>query len=176
MILRIVCLLVIAFYGSSAQELLMPLVPGYDSLMTDTVHHYLYPVIQENIFLPLSAHTVELPDFNIKEELGLRRNYFISEFPYDRLVAGNFFPLSFDMAYPLFIHNGAILSGANYKLGDRLSVGGFSYGGHSIFSAPFPNRGVNNFDFRGSTLFMQYNISKNFKIGTHISVTRSPGY
>ncbi len=74
-----------------------------------------------------------------------------------------------------FFHNGVILSEGAYSLGNKLIFGGFSYGANSVFSAPFPNQQMNNFDTYGSTLFMQYKVSKKFKIQTRVNVSRGPG-
>lgn len=168
--LYIILLLIIFYCSTSAQELLMPVIPENDSLISDTSRQYLYnnPVPAE---LFLLNRFVQLQDFNFDFELTKRRNYFINN-----LSAGNFFGFSPGVAFSPFISSGSVFSGANYKIGEKISLGGFSYGGNSIFTAPFPNQGPDNFDFRGSTLFMEYKVSENFKIGTSISVTRSPGY
>ena len=55
-------------------------------------------------------------------------------------------------------------------MADKFKIGGFSYGANSVFSAPFPNQGLNNYDYRGATMFMQYKVSKNFKIETSVNV------
>ncbi|MEZ5103069.1 MAG: hypothetical protein R2757_01115 [Draconibacterium sp.] len=69
-----------------------------------------------------------------------------------------------------FFHSGTVLSEAAYKMGDKFVLGGYSYGVNSMFSAPFPNQGGKQFDSYGSTLFMQYNVSKKVKIETRINV------
>ena len=74
-----------------------------------------------------------------------------------------------------FFRNGRILSSAEYKMGDRFTFGGFSYGANSIFSVPSFNPVNNKFDIYGSTLFLQYKISKNFKIETRVNVNKGPG-
>ena len=71
-----------------------------------------------------------------------------------------------------FYHNGMVLSEAAYQLGNRFVLGGFSYGANSVFSAPFPNPGYGNFDSYGSTLFMQYKVSKKVKIQTRVNVSQ----
>jgi len=77
-----------------------------------------------------------------------------------------------------FYYNGQILSDAAYKIGDKFVVGGFSYGANSVFSSPLPHQNGSYFDTYGSTMFMQYKVSKNFKIETSISVNqnRGPGF
>ncbi len=74
--------------------------------------------------------------------------------------------------YTPFYHNGMVLSEAAYQLGNRFVLGGFSYGANSVFSAPFPNQGFGNFDSYGSTLFMQYKVSKKVKIQTRFNVSQ----
>ncbi len=73
-----------------------------------------------------------------------------------------------------FFHNGVILSEGAYSLGKKFIFGGFSYGANSIFSAPLPGQQLNNLDRYGSTMFMQYKVSKKFKIQTRINVSKSP--
>jgi hypothetical protein len=73
-------------------------------------------------------------------------------------------------AFP-FVQSAVIFNQAAYKLSDKFLIGGNSFGGKSIFSAPFPNSGINQFDTRGASMFFQYKVSKNFKIETRVSVT-----
>ena len=75
-----------------------------------------------------------------------------------------------------FLREGVVLSGASYRLNNRFSMGGYSFGANSIFTAPLPGKGFNQYDVRGSTLFMQYNVSGKFKIETRVSVTQGPGF
>ena len=75
--------------------------------------------------------------------------------------------------YSRFYSNAQVLSAANYKLGDKFSVGGFSYGANSVFGAPVHNYDMNNFDDYGSTIILQYKVSKNFKIETQINVSKN---
>ncbi len=74
--------------------------------------------------------------------------------------------------YNPYFHNGVVLSEGAYKLGDKFTFGGFSYGANSVFSSPLPNQGFGNFDTYGSTLFMQYKVSKKFKIQTRFNVSQ----
>jgi len=70
-----------------------------------------------------------------------------------------------------FIRDGTVFSAGEYQFSDKFKIGGYSYGANSVFSAPFPNQGLNDsYDFRGNTLFMQYKVSKNFKIETRVNV------
>ena len=74
--------------------------------------------------------------------------------------------------YNPYFHNGVVLSEGAYKLGNKFTFGGFSYGANSVFSAPLPNQSFGKFDSYGSTLFMQYNVSKKVKIQTRVNVSQ----
>ena len=76
------------------------------------------------------------------------------------------------MFYNPYFHNGVVLSEGAYKFGNKFTLGGFSYGANSVFSAPLPNQGFGKFDSYGSTLFMQYNVSKKVKIQTRVNVSQ----
>ena len=74
--------------------------------------------------------------------------------------------------YNPYFHNGVVLSEGAYKLGNKFTFGGFSYGANSVFSAPLPNQSFGKFDSYGSTIFMQYNVSKKVKIQTRVNVSQ----
>ena len=70
-----------------------------------------------------------------------------------------------------FYTNGAIFNQSTYRLSDRLSFGGNSFGAQSVFDAPRMNSSINNMSTKGASMFMQYKVSKNFKVETRVSVT-----
>ena len=63
---------------------------------------------------------------------------------------------------------------ATYQLSNRLVIGGYSYGVNPPWVAPGLPEGNNRYDFRGASMFMQYKVSKNFRIETHVSVSGHP--
>ena len=77
--------------------------------------------------------------------------------------------------YSPFFHDGVVLSEGAYSLGNKLIVGGFSYGANAIYTAPYHKQQLNDLDSYGSTLFMQYKVSKKFIIQTRVNVTGRPG-
>lgn len=81
---------------------------------------------------------------------------------------------NYDIISPYF-YNGEVLSSSATQINDRFTIGGFSYGANSIMSAPLPNQAGRSFDTYGSTMFMQYKVSKNFRIETRISVGQRQG-
>jgi hypothetical protein len=70
---------------------------------------------------------------------------------------------------------GSVFSEATFSLNNKLTIGGNSFGIRSPF-APLPGvSGTNRYDLRGATLFMEYKVNKNFRIGAGITVTDTPG-
>jgi hypothetical protein len=127
----------------------------------------------------LIGEDFKFPPFDYRAEIN--KNYMlsfglspISNYSYGGISAGSSFQY-----YSPFYSNAQILSAASYKLGEKFSVGGYSYGANSVFGAPTKNNGINDFDNYGSTLILQYKVSKNFKIETQINIlkngTRPPG-
>jgi hypothetical protein len=71
---------------------------------------------------------------------------------------------------PLFGYY-SIMNQARYQINDRFSIGGNSFAGSSLFD-PMPlNRPFNEMDIKGASMFLEYKVSKKFKIGARIDVT-----
>ena len=68
----------------------------------------------------------------------------------------------------------AVFNQATYQFSDRLRMGGNSFGVNPPWVAPGLPGGQNRYDFRGASLFMEYKVSKNFRIETRVSVSGSP--
>lgn len=124
----------------------------------------------------LISETIKLPGFNFNDEFSRRYtlNLNMQSFggiPYTGFSAGSMYP-----GFSPFYQNGMVLSEAAYKVGDKFTFGGFSYGANSMMSAPLPNQGMNKFDSYGSTIFLQYKVSKNFKIETRVNVNQGGFY
>jgi len=124
----------------------------------------------------LVTETIKLSGFNFNDEFARRYtlNLNMQSFggiPFSGFSAGSMYPM-----FSPFYQNGMVLSEAAYKVGDKFTFGGFSYGTNSMMSAPLPNQGINKFDSYGSTIFLQYKVSKNFKIETRFNVNQSGFY
>ena len=114
---------------------------------------------------------VELPKFDYKSEYYKRYSINYDMFTFNSMPLTVFSP---GMMSP-FYHNGVVLSEAAYKVGDKFTFGGFSYGMNPMMLPP-PAPGINNFNRYGSTMFMQYKVSKNFKIETRVNVSQGGQY
>jgi hypothetical protein len=172
-------LILITFYflDSFAQEPLMPVISEKDSVAMAAERQLIYHQLLSGV-LPSGElmEPAQLPDFSFQDEMEKRRNF---SYMTENLNFSTFefiSPGHYGIGLSPFLRNETVFSGASYQLNDRFTLGGYSFGANSVFSAPFPNQKMNNFDVSGSTLFFKYNVSKNFKIETRVSVTQSPGY
>lgn len=166
-------LFTIIIYNVSAQETLMPLLPAQDSLQMETERQIMYRnFLQGNTPAGELMEFQKLPEFDFKQELSNRWNYNLSEFSLNQW--DYFRPGLWTVTTSPFLRNATVFSEGSFQVGKNFRLGGYSFGGNSVFTAPFPSQGLNNFDTRGSTLFMQYNVSKNFKIETRVNVIQGP--
>jgi len=155
----------------------MPVISEKDSVAMAAERQLMYHQLLSGV-LPSGEllEPVQLPDFSFQDEMAKRRNFsYVAEnlnfSTFEFTSSGHF-----GIGLSPFLRNETVFSSASYQLNDRFTLGGYSFGANSVFSAPFPNQGFNNFDVRGNTLFLKYNVSKNFKIETRVNVTRSPGF
>lgn len=78
-------------------------------------------------------------------------------------------PFSTGFAAP-FPGNGRIFNQATYQFNEKWILGGNSFGMSMFPGAPAAGRGMNQWNFRGASMFMEYKVSKNVRIGAGISV------
>jgi hypothetical protein len=76
-----------------------------------------------------------------------------------------------------FFANNAIFNQASYRMNDRFTFGGNSFGAQSVFEAPKMNSNFQDMSIKGASMFLQYKVSDKFKIETRISISghQSPG-
>jgi hypothetical protein len=123
----------------------------------------------------LMTEKIELPKFDYKSEFSKRYTHNFDIYSFKSFPQAGFYPGMMNGFYSPFYQNGMVLSEGAYNFGGKFTFGGFSYGANSMMS-PLPNMGMNKFDNYGSTLFMQYKVSKNFKIETRINVSQGGKY
>lgn len=176
----LISLLFIAF-GSFAQQGLQMEFTEQDSIQMELQRQIEYrQLISGNVFdTNIMDEKMELPEFNLMAEYHNRYTINIGTDPISNYSYGGISSGMTNPFYSPFYGNAMVLSAADYQLGSKFILGGYSYGANSIFGAPSLNNGMNNFDSYGSTLFLQYKVSKNFKIETRINVQKGgqhPGF
>jgi hypothetical protein len=169
--LLILVFLIFVYLCSSAQN-----NPESDSLTIPTVHDVQSVLSLPEPLLPVSRISTELPfEFNpifdnqkllpdFTKKLGLNE---ARAFPY--VYSQSF--TNADLALNPFYVNGFVYNHASYRLNDRFSLGGSSYGMNSIFDPMKINSGIQQMDFRGATMFMQYKVSKNIRVETRVNIS-----
>lgn len=168
--------LLVASVKSTAQEgiILMPI--EQDSASIEIGKQIEYRQLISGQLLPgLQSEKIELSGFNFKDEFDKRYAFNINlhsfgSMPYSGFSAGTMSPF-----YSPFYQNGMVLSEGAYRLGEKFTFGGFSYGANSMLMPP-PVPGINKFNSYGSTMFMQYKVGKNFKIETRVNVSQGGLY
>ena len=174
-IFTILFICILAVGSINAQGLIEPELPPLDSalvndsLLIPDAPLLNMPVTPELWTPEMGVKTYKLPHIDFDDAfLNFRQDY--NYYIYNPQGTDN---LNIPFAAMPFISSGAIFNQAAYKLSDKITVGGNSFGANSIFSTPLPNSGFNNFDYRGASMFFQYKVSKNIKIETRVSVTNS---
>jgi len=103
-----------------------------------------------------------LPDYSKNLDLKKYLNF-------SKSSTGSFSTVGYIVS-PFYI-KGIIFNQATYQLNDKFSVGGNSFGAQSVFDKPRMNSSINDMSTKGASMFMQYKVSKNFKIETRVSVS-----
>ena len=166
-------LLVFLSFGSFAQQGLQMNFGEVDSAEVEYQRQIEYYQFINGNFSPDGLISeLKLPDYKFNTSFGSPYSLNMTFQPF---FHNNFTSISnFDIISPFF-YNAEILSSDAYQIGNKLVLGGFSYGANSVMSAPSPNQMGQSFDNYGSTMFMQYKVSKNFKIETRVSVGQNRG-
>ncbi|MFW6245973.1 MAG: hypothetical protein ACOC13_00845 [Tangfeifania sp.] len=171
LVFTIFCLIILL--GATAQEPLMPVLSEQDSTELNAEPDVLYRQFPVGISPPGELmQPLNMPELNFDDALFNYKNLRLADYSFGNWYLNDFYPGYSGISPAPFLPNGTIFSQGSYQLNDKFRVGGYSFGGNSIFSAPFPNQNTGNFDFRGSTLFMEYKISDKFKIETRVSVSQ----
>lgn len=159
-----------------SQELVMPELPETDSLEMNLERELLYRQLLSGSFMATDLMLpLQVPRLDFNATLAERWTFDSSEISFNTFQWDGHTPGFMGLVPSPFFYNGSVFSSAVYQLNDRFTVGGYSFGAKSAFSAPLPGLGVNSYDIRGSTMFLKYNVSKNFKIETRVNVIQSPG-
>lgn len=166
------------FLGLStfAQQGLQMELPEIDSTELEQ-HRQLeyYQLIHGNFSPQLSGEQNLLPEFDLMEEYHKRYTLNLQVTALPQYVFTSINTGFLNSGFSPYYTNAQVLSQAAYKLGDKLTIGGFSYGANSLHTAPLPKNNSSYFDTYGSTMFMEYKVSKNFKIETRVSVGTRQG-
>lgn len=171
----LIFIFLIAGLATCGQELLLPALPEVDSVYSEEENPDINHVISPGDLMYHDMSIFKVPDFDFNVELPERWRYSLTDLKESKIHSVSAFNNPFYFVPSPFVHSGTVFSGAAYSFNDKLMMGGYSFGAQSVFTAPLPNQSINQYDFRGSSMFLQYNVTKNFKIETRVNVIHGPG-
>jgi hypothetical protein len=160
--------------ASQQTEILMPL--ELDSAQIELGKQIEYrQLISGKMYPNLHGETVTLTGFDFDEEFTKRYGVSFDMYSFAHMPMTGFSAGFLDPVYSPFNQNGMVLSEGAYKISDKFTFGGYSYG-TSPMNLPPPMPGMNDFTRYGSTMFMQYKVGKNFKIETRFNISKGGMY
>lgn len=185
----LVFLLLISAAFLSAQEAAGVSQPAGDSLNLKPVEprdqgtpqmvmENFFPGAEMSSFSPellapgISGEGMKMPVFDFSQALMGWRSEGLSSFPFS--WPGALWTTQ-GGAGSLFMQGQATLfSQASRQLNKRWTIGGNSFGVAPSWAVPLHGHGDNRYDWRGASMFMEYKVSRNFRISTQVSVSGSP--
>ena len=162
-----------------AQEPVKAALPEMDTTRLETPGLYqpglVLPDLNEEIpeMMNLKAK-LEVPAFDFSKYLNSRWRVDYTTFNVQNYLPGNIPNMQQGSFFSPFVGSGTIFNQAVYQLSGKLLLGGNSFGVNPVSGSPFNRSGTRPYDMRGASLFLEYKVSKNFRIGGSISVTNNP--
>lgn len=106
-------------------------------------------------------HQPLLPDYNKNLD-------FIKYLTLSKTTSFSYYSVgSFNPVFPY----GHVFNQSTFKLNDRLSIGGNSFGALSVFDPPKLNSSIQDMTIKGASMFMEYKVSDHFKVQTRVSIS-----
>jgi hypothetical protein len=116
---------------------------------------------------------LDIPAFDFSRYLHSRWNIHYFIFNNEFLSGINRFTSPGSFFSPFGVE-GVILNQAVYQVSDKVIIGGNNFGMNSLLNSPLNYPGSGRYNIRGASLFMEYKVTKNFRIGGSVSVSGNP--
>lgn len=159
---------------SQTSEILKPMEMDSTQIQLEKQIEY-RQLISGQMFPDLHGETISLTGFDFDKEFAKRYGFSFDLYSFAHLPLSGFSAGSLNPLFSPFNQNGMILSEGAYKINNRFTFGGYSYG-TSPMNLPPPMPGMNDFSRYGNTMFMQYKVGKNFKIETRFNISKGGMY
>lgn len=168
--------LVISSLKSNAQQtkILMPLEQDSTQIELGKQTEY-RQLVSGQMFPGLQGESTALPRFDFDTEFAKHYGFSFDMFSFAHTPLTGFSTGFINPLFSPFNQNGMILSEGAYKINNKFTFGGYSYGTNPI-NLPSPLPGMNDFSHYGNTMFMQYKVGKNFKIETRFNISKGGMY
>ena len=155
-------------------EILMPLEQDSTQIQLGKQIEY-RQLISGQMFPELFGETITLTGFDFDKEFAKRYGFSFDLYSFAHLPLSGFSAGALNPLFSPFNQNGMVLSEGAYKINNRFTFGGYSYG-TTPMNLPPPMPGMNDFSRYGNTMFMQYKVGKNLKIETRFNISKGGGY
>jgi len=128
------------------------------------------PLFSDDLFSPLELNLFDNTLFNQPLLPSYIRNLdFLKNLNTSRIAVNSYTYSGF--VFSPFISSARIFNQETYRLNNHLSFGGNSFGTQSVFDMPNLNPSIQDMNTKGASLFMQYKVSKKFKVEGRVSIT-----
>ena len=157
-------------FAYSQEEIILDSIPKIQSEPGDRQLNMERSLFSEDLFLTDAINLFDksmfdrplLPDY--QKNLNFKKYFGASG-----LTTESFSPVG--IGFSPFFFSGSVFNQATYKLNDRLTFGGNSFGARSVFDQPKMNSSIQDMSTKGASMFMQYKISNSIKVETRISIS-----
>ena len=127
------------------------------------------PTVFDDSFSKEGFHMVDKSMFNPLHFSNFSKNPDFSKQMNQSKISSESFSIQ-GFGFSRFYSTGAIFNQVTYRLNDRLSFGGNSFGAQSVFEQPKMNSTIQDMSMKGASVFMQFKISDKFKVETRVSI------
>lgn len=153
----------------SQEEIALDSIPKIQKEPGDRPLNLEKPLFAEDLFLTDAINLFDKSMFDRPLLPDYQKNLdFKKYFGASGLTTESFSPAA--IGFSPFFFSGNVFNQATYKLNDRLTFGGNSFGARSVFDQPKMNSSIRDMSTKGASMFMQYKISNGFKVETRVSI------
>ena len=164
------CNLWLVAFAAAQEEIVLDSIRSNQKYVDGAQLNLLRPTLTDDTF---TLDKISLFDQSIFHQPLLpnySKNLDFSKYRNSALISAKSFSVN-SFGFSPFLVSGVVFNQATYRLNDRFSIGGNSFGAQSVFDQPRLNSSMQNMSTKGASMFMQYKVSKSFKVETRVSIS-----
>jgi hypothetical protein len=157
-------------FALAQEEIVLDTIPKFQNEVALPQLHIEKPLIFDDSFNTEGLNLFDQSLFNQPLFSGYNKNLDFLKYLNNSRIS----TMSHSITYPgisPFYSSGIIYNQSIYQLNNRLSVGGNSFGAQSIFEQPRLNPTIQDMNTKGASMFLQYKVSKSFKVEGRVSIS-----
>jgi len=157
-------------FASAQEEIVLDSIHGNPKKVDVSQLSISRPVLFDDSFSLVGKNFVDQSLFHQSLLPDYTKNLDFSKYFSSSLISSESFSVHGFGLSPFYL-NSVIFNQATYRLNDRFSIGGNSFGAQSVFDQPRINSSMQNMSTKGASMFLQYKVSKSFKVETWVSIS-----